>query len=287
MRLFASYFIVLSCLLACKPKVTSVREPSSFGGSGSAPRYWRSSNLPLTINVADDFFVDDFAPLAMGQLNPFEVAMKAWDDQVNVQLFSINDNRTTNFISNNLDDYDDAEFGIYRLNTWFPNVTDDALAIAQYFYMRRNVGRSNEYNEIIHADIMINTENHNFYLDPAGPKFNRYDLQTVVLHELGHFIGIDHLSGEAVMNAFLSPGEEKRVLFLNDRNAVKNIYQPSAPALILSGMSAAGESSEVHPDEGTKGRGIIELRANGECHHYENGELVHTHKTFISPWPSR
>lgn len=283
MRLFASYFILLSCLLACKPKVTSVREPSSLGGSGSAPRYWRSSNLPLTINVADDFFADDFQALADGELNPFELGMKSWDDQVSVQLFSISDHRTVNYISSNLDDYDDSELGIYRLNTWFPNVTSDALAIAQYFFLRRNVGRSNEYNEIIHADIMVNTDDHIFYLDPSARGFNRYDLQTVVLHELGHFIGIDHLSGSAVMNAFLSPGEEKRTLLLNDTNAVKQLYQPSVPALILSGLSAGGDDQEAHPDEGIKGRGIIELLQNGDCRHYEDGELVHTHKAHFLP----
>lgn len=281
MRLFVILVLLISSLSACKPKVTSMRDPASLGASSGVPRYWRSSSLPLQVRVADEFFLTDFPALGHGDLNPFEQMMQAWDSQVNVQLFQINDLRTTNLQSFSLDTYDDNEIGIYRLDNWFPNVTTDALAIAQYFFLRRNVGRSNEYNEIIHADIMINYQTYNFYLDHTANKNNKYDLKTVVLHELGHLIGLDHLSGSAVMNAFLSLGEEKRAPLLNDRVAIKNIYQPGPSSLILAGMNDSQGSTEPHPEEGVRGRGVIELLKSGECRHYENGVLVHTHPSTV------
>lgn len=273
MRMLFIFCLLLCSTVACKPKVTSVREPASFGASGNVPRYW--SNLPLTIKVANEFD-QDFPVLATDDLNPFEEMMIAWDNQVNVNLFSIDSHRTANYESSSLGAYDDDEIGIYRIENWYSNVTSDALAIAQYFFVRTNVGTAGEFNRIVHADIMVNYQTHQFYLDHTPNKFGKYDLKTVVLHELGHLVGLDHLSGNAVMNAFLSTGEQKRAPLLNDTTALRALYQPSAPAFILSGMTDQGPR-DPHPDEGQKGRGVIELLKSGECRHYEDGKLVHSH----------
>lgn len=281
MRMLFTFCLLLCSLVGCKPKVTSVREPASFGASGSIPRYW--SNLPLTIYVANDFD-QDFPSLANDQLNPFEEMMLAWDNQVNVNLFRLEPSssfRSTNLEYSSLASYHDNEMGIYRIDQWFPDVTKDALAIAQYFFIRTNVGTASEFNQIYHADILINYETHQFYLDHTAQKFGKYDLQTVVLHELGHVVGINHLSGSAVMNAFLSTNEQKRSPLTNDINAIRALYQPSAPAFILSGMTDQGPR-DPHPDEGQKGRGVIELLKSGECRHYEDGKLVHSHHVPVN-----
>lgn len=274
MRILLALIVTMGFLTSCKPKVSSPREPASQGATGSVKRYW--SDLPILINVANEFD-QDFPPLTTGQLNPFEEMMLEWDNQVNVTLFDIDSHRTPNFENPDLRAYSDTEIGIYRIEDWYDNVTSDALAIAQFFFIRTNVGTSSEFNRIVHADIMVNYQTHQFYLDHTADKVGKYDLKTVVLHELGHLIGIDHLSGTAVMNAFLSTGEQKRFPLLNDINAVRNLYQPQAPALTLSKLTTS-QSSAPHPDEGKRGRGIIELLKSGECNHYEDGELVHSHK---------
>lgn len=55
-----------------------------------------------------------------------------------------------------------------------------------------------------------------------------YDMESVVLHEAGHFLGLDHTgSGVAVMYANVLEGEVKRVLQSPDNNDVCTVYAAS------------------------------------------------------------
>jgi MYXO-CTERM domain-containing protein len=85
--------------------------------------------------------------------------------------------------------------------------------------------------EIYDADIEVNAANNTVTItdDPAKVE---YDLQAILTHEVGHFIGIAHAPDfSAVMFASYSPGSvSQRTLTPDDVDAVCAIYPPKSGA---------------------------------------------------------
>src|SRR5690606_30345981 len=98
----------------------------------------------------------------------------------------------------NLDHLLDGTFGIYKTTNWPTSLPASALAVTQLFGRRYNIGSSSEFVSIEHADVLINF--HLYPFDATNSGFG-YDLRTVVLHELGHFLGLTHKSTSSDRNA--------------------------------------------------------------------------------------
>lgn len=82
-------------------------------------------------------------------------------------------------------------------------------------------------NEIFDADMELN--NNVAWSDNLAA--NTYDMESVVLHEAGHFFGLNHTaSSTAVMFAFVNLGESKRVLTSLDTTDVCAVYPGDAGA---------------------------------------------------------
>jgi uncharacterized membrane protein YgcG len=105
-------------------------------------------------------------------------------------------------------------------------------------------------NEIFDADMELNN-NLPWSDNQAG---GTYDMESVVIHEAGHFLGLNHSSNTtAVMFAFVNKAESKRVLTTLDSNDVCTVYPASSGA---QGMSCALDS------ECTMGR-VCRARSGG------------------------
>ncbi len=92
--------------------------------------------------------------------------------------------------------------------------------------------------EIIEMDMAINAEHHLFTTDP-DTDWNAFDLQNLITHELGHGLGLDHLSAEpASMFHQIDPGEtHKRDLEPEDVDTFSELYEGRA---IAGGCAASG-----------------------------------------------
>lgn len=84
-------------------------------------------------------------------------------------------------------------------------------------------------NEIFDADMELN----NNAQWASDGRTTAYDMESVVLHEAGHFLGLDHspASGIAVMFPDVSPGGQKRALASPDTADVCSVYPGAAGSL--------------------------------------------------------
>ena len=96
---------------------------------------------------------------------------------------------------------------------------------------KTSVTYNDETGEIYDADIEVNAANNTVTITD-NPQKVEYDLQAILTHEVGHFIGVAHSAeSTAVMFASYSPGSvSQRKLTPDDVGAVCAIYPPGRDA---------------------------------------------------------
>tara|TARA_R110002072_G_scaffold64203_4_gene159564 strand:- start:2419 stop:3249 length:831 start_codon:yes stop_codon:yes gene_type:complete len=252
--------------------------------SSSREAKWSTGVLSsgIDIKISSDFNpLFDVADNDGSGHNLFIQMMKQWNSSTNLYtFFQADGDTTTNKNYTNISSYYDSEMGIYKSTNWFSNVSNQALAVTQFYGIRRNVGSATEYIELTHADIILNYRDYTFSMDSSSN--SNYDLPSVLLHELGHFIGLSHQSDflvSSVMQPYLSIFDVNRSITSADISSTRTNYNASllTASNALSALNTGVRTSPVDPKEGEIVRGIIELRDNGKCHHYENGVLSDIH----------
>jgi len=172
----------------------------------------------------------------------------------------------------------DSVLGVYKTDTWPSDLPGSALAVTQIFGLRKNTGKPNEYVDIQHADILLNEDIHNFDTENSGPN---YDLRTVILHEMGHFLGLQHKSlsssrNSSVMYPSISSTESKKEPKAVDITDIREKYSIGG----ASGGVQALMMKAIH--EGADDPGIpvkirIELHSDGVCIHKMNDITTKRH----------
>jgi hypothetical protein len=286
--LVSTLLLVISCGQPNgDPKISTLGGNHFF--SEDLPFRWSNTDLATPLNLGiTQAFIDEFtvAQNDGSGHNLFEQTMKEWDSAMgSIDFLQVPANVLPNNSYTSLNQYRDSEFGIYKSASWFSNVSSGALAITQFFGIRVNVGTSDEFLQLTHADIIVNYRDYSFSYNPND--FTKYDLVTVLLHEMGHFLGIPHQTGAGVpsiMQPYLSTFESNRLIFSADSNALIDLYTQVGISSFsgFQAQSEFGRSSEddlryPSPKNGEEVQGIFELRADGECRHYINDKLVHGH----------
>ncbi len=168
--------------------------------------------------------------------------------------------------------YNDDEMGIYKSQNWFPELGKGVLAITQYFGVRR-FDHGKEYIEFQHADIILNFRDYTFSSDLTD--VTSFDLPSVLLHEMGHFVGLQHelSTHQSIMWPALRRNESERQLFPID---IQNLQTNYGVANASNVKASAITSPSKTPDSEIV-QGHFELRANGDCVHFSNGKQIHVH----------
>jgi hypothetical protein len=238
------------------PNTNLYNLPLTPNVSDDTPILWnlRSSSNSLDLHISDNFNENEKNAILSMMLN--------WDDALpDINFFSYGDDPIINLDSPNLDDYRDGTLGIYKSYQWSSSLSADTLAITQFFGIRRNAGTENEFIEITHGDIVLNYRDHHFSETPSG---GEYDLSTVVLHELGHFLGLRHefsWSIPSVMQPSIAIWSTERDLYPRDEQVLTDLYSlmDFLPLSLVKNVQkyAYAPQNEV--------RIILELKKDGHC----------------------
>ncbi len=114
---------------------------------------------------------------------------------------------------------------------------------------KTSVTYNDETGEIYDADIEVNAANNTVTITDNAAKVD-YDLQAILTHEVGHFIGIAHSAeSSAVMFASYSPGStSQRKLSADDIDAVCTFYPPNS-GVACNSTPRGGFSASCDPAE--------------------------------------
>jgi hypothetical protein len=264
--------LILPVLFSCNAQKTA--STTSGNINSSAPYKWTTS-FPRTVRISQQFTDEEAAAI--------KLMSDAWSDSVdnekNFFTYGPDASEKTNNLTN-LDSLYDGVMGLYKSSNWPNSLPGSALAVTQIFGRRYNTGESNEFVNIEHADIIVNDDFYDFDTTDSGSGF---DFRTVFLHELGHFLGLQHKSSSSnrnlsVMFPSIDPTEAKRYPKAQDISDVADKYEISIGG---AGPMSAGNRIKYTIKEGDKGSAVkilLELHANGDCVHKENGREVSRHR---------
>jgi hypothetical protein len=264
---------LLIALCACN-KSGGGSSTTTSSASGEAPYYWASFSSAKILEVSEDFTAQEIANI--------EDMAEAWNESVEGDKIFFDFGPEASEISNSgeIDGLLDDTLGIYKTLNWPSSLPSSALAVTQIFGVRKNVGKSGEFIDIQHADILVNYDDYDFDTGDSG---SNYDLRTVLLHEMGHFLGLQHKStnsnrNSSIMYPSISSSENKRAPLAVDIEDIRELYglsdSGSTPALMT-------EKNTESSDEGIPVKIIIELHANGECVHHVDDKIQFRHQHEI------
>lgn len=161
----------------------------------------------------------------------FNHAMYSWNASSGQNLLqminSYSTHSSTNYPSNDGYNY------IYRVNTG----TDDYLAETQRY-------TTSGGSITVSADVNLNM----YYSWANSAQVGKYDVWSVILHEMGHVCGLAHSNySSAVMYKSVASNTEKRSLSNDDLNGIASLYSTSYAASHTIGEDSASfnKDSEV------------------------------------------
>ncbi len=209
-------------------------------------------SFPIALSISDDF---DFV-----EMNEIRTSSNSWDTALNSSVTLMDNSGTTTSKSNDLRSYQDGVMGIYKIYSWPSDLPDSALAVTQLFGTRRNIGSSDEYIQINHADILVNYDSSFEYYTTYG-----YDLQSVITHEMGHFLGLLHENSspsQSVMFPSISRWTPNREPKDNDIASLRNLYDFNSGSVTVASRGLASSQSNTTDTQAVVI--LFEARADGK-----------------------
>ena len=169
----------------------------------------------------------------------------------------------------------DGENGIYKHKQWFSFLSsDDKRAVSESSKSVAVTFISNDFYppyDILSADIIFNYRDYKFSMGGHIPE--TLDFKTILRHEIGHFLGLNHIpDSTSIMYPGIKEGDVRNIARV-DRRALANLY----------GQPFLRASTEPLPSRNTRViQTMMALDITGECRHYTNGVFTTSHKVDLT-----
>ena len=258
--------------ISCDSAVTSGLSDSDSRSSASSsdlPTRWGSTSVfPLNIQMSNDFDNTEITALS--------ASADVWSDEHGNGANFFAQSATNISPKSTLSGYNDSVLGIYKIFSWPNDLPTGALAVTQIRGLQRS-----SYIQITHADILVNYDFFDFVTDGAWG----YDLQTVMVHELGHLLGLDH-AGSSTAQSVMFPSIGRFTINQTPREldieTLSSTYGLSRSASNNRGISIGNNNEEegipvtityeMYPNN------VEIVKINGVVYENHNHEHAHTHK---------
>ena len=163
-------------------------------------------NPPLYFTLFNEF--------SSATVNAIHNANTTWNNGGVGDLVYRYTNRTHNFTPTTWNNYSSND-GINRISKGEFGTGGGLIAETRIWGTEKN-----NVLQIIEADMVLNVS----YSYGTGVSSNYYDVETVVLHELGHAIGLDHSIAGSVMEQGIPMDVNRRTLSQDDINVINFLY---------------------------------------------------------------
>jgi Matrixin len=212
------------------------RDPVTGCTEGGALLAWPSSCVSFTMEESGSAYVDvDTATRLMTEAFALWSAAECDGSGAHPSIeVGVSDARTSCEDVGYSTRYGNANSVVFRDERWPYD--------APYFELAATTVTSDGDGVIHDADLEINTTLPIFIAGEtsAGGIVGAHDLRSIMVHEAGHFLGLDHsLEDQAIMYRSLQPGEVRSELSSDDVAAICDAYPPER-----------GAACEAEPDNG-------------------------------------
>jgi len=158
-------------------------------------------------------------------------AARTWNDAVGRDVLIYKGRVATAKRVSLYDSLGDDTTVIYFEKSWIASTAKPQTTLATTIWENEEAS----HESIVKGDIILNAEEYLFQdsmtkaLEP-GREVDMVDTETVLLHEMGHLLGLDHVNStedaDSVMLAhtFIGPKFHKRVLSSGDKDNIQSIY---------------------------------------------------------------
>lgn len=176
---------------------------------------WKLSDFPIKMKVSQN--------LDLQSQNLMTDAMDEWERGANINFFQPIETTPLLTFSKLSDFYykDKTVQGIYLATNKIDELDETNLAVAQVIFFKDTESSAEPFYHIIHTDIIINGYNFSFSTDSSDD--NSYYLLTLILHELGHVLGLGHES-KGIMYPAMSTYDKQEKLISFDADLINEKY---------------------------------------------------------------
>jgi MYXO-CTERM domain-containing protein len=244
-----SIFIALDANAFCR--TTTTTESSGFNPSTmgcwvqGTPLAWHARDVDYVISAAASRQVAlaDAQRVIAAAFAKWSAAPCSSTDTTKHPSITVHDKGTVNNASTDCGlvqcdptVHDTEHVVVFRDDAWPHNDPGNTLALTTVTFGVNS-------GEIFDADMEINTFNKTISTAAQAPA-GAYDLETVVTHEAGHFLGMAH-SDDAAAVMYMSYVPGRSTLTADDDLAVCTVYPPDAPTKAGCSCDAGASSSSA------------------------------------------